>query len=286
LRDLAGADAFADQPEHFQLTVRERRDGIFVRAGGAAPPDLRQESFAHGGAYVTLAPGNLSQCTKEIGTSDVLHDITADTEAEQPLGIERFVLHRQHQHAHVRMRAPNPAHQIDAVIRAQREVHDGNVGVLRGNCRARVRNGRRFPRQLELVLTGQQLFQAFANERVIVDDYDARQVGHAMPSCVPLLGRVLRRVVRGAILIFHKRRRVIALVPVTDGRLDAHAMKKDTGRLRFVLLEDDSNDAELIQLQLAKDGIDVDWRHVVAERDFREALAGAPPDLVLADYTL
>ena len=49
-------------------------------------------------------------------------------------------------------------------------------------------------------------------------------------------------------------------------------MKKSTGRLRFVLLEDDPNDAELIQLQLAKDGIEVDWRHVVAERDFREAL--------------
>ncbi len=63
-------------------------------------------------------------------------------------------------------------------------------------------------------------------------------------------------------------------------------MKKSTGPLRFVLLEDDPNDAELIQLQLAKDGIEVDWRHVVAERDFREALAGAPPDLVLADYTL
>ena len=79
---------------------------------------------------------------------------------------------------------------------------------------------------------------------------------------------------------------MIALLPVTDGRLDAHAMKKGTGPLRFVLLEDDPNDAELIQLQLAKDGIEVDWRHVVAERDFREALAGAPPDLVLADYTL
>jgi len=63
-------------------------------------------------------------------------------------------------------------------------------------------------------------------------------------------------------------------------------MKKSTGPLRFVLLEDDPNDAELIQLQLAKDGIEVDWRHVVAERDYREALAGAPPDLVLADYTL
>jgi PAS domain S-box-containing protein len=63
-------------------------------------------------------------------------------------------------------------------------------------------------------------------------------------------------------------------------------MKKGTGPLRFVLLEDDPNDAELIQLQLAKDGIEVHWRHVVTERDFRAALAGAPPDLVLADYTL
>src|SRR4030095_15802578 len=63
-------------------------------------------------------------------------------------------------------------------------------------------------------------------------------------------------------------------------------MKKGTGPLRFVLLEDDPNDAELTQVQLAKDGIEVDWRHVVTERDFRAALAGAPPDLVLADYTL
>ena len=61
--------------------------------------------------------------------------------------------------------------------------------------------------------------------------------------------------------------------------LDGIIMKKGTtAPLRFVLLEDDPNDAELIQLQLAKDGIEVDWRHVVAERDFREALAGAPPD--------
>jgi len=47
-----------------------------------------------------------------------------------------------------------------------------------------VRDGRRFAGQLELVLTGQELFQAFANERVIVDDYDARLVGHAVPSFV------------------------------------------------------------------------------------------------------
>jgi two-component system, NarL family, sensor histidine kinase UhpB len=64
-------------------------------------------------------------------------------------------------------------------------------------------------------------------------------------------------------------------------------MKKEpTPSLRFVLLEDDPNDAELIQLELAKNGLAIEWRHVVSERDFRDALTGAPPDLVLADYTL
>jgi two-component system, NarL family, sensor histidine kinase UhpB len=65
-------------------------------------------------------------------------------------------------------------------------------------------------------------------------------------------------------------------------------MKKDpTPTLCFVLLEDDPNDAELIQLELARNGLAVEWRHVVSERGFRDALAGTPqPDLVLADYTL
>ncbi|MGH8178401.1 MAG: PAS domain S-box protein [Steroidobacter sp.] len=64
-------------------------------------------------------------------------------------------------------------------------------------------------------------------------------------------------------------------------------MKKEvTAPLRFVLLEDDSNDAELIQLELAKNGLSVEWLHVMSEADFRAALAGPAPDLVLADYTL
>lgn len=56
--------------------------------------------------------------------------------------------------------------------------------------------------------------------------------------------------------------------------------------MRFVLLEDDPNDAELIQFTLAKDGLNIEWQHVAAEPDFRAALARAPPDVVLADYTL
>ena len=64
-------------------------------------------------------------------------------------------------------------------------------------------------------------------------------------------------------------------------------MKKDApAKLRFVLLEDDVNDAELIQLELVRNGVAVEWRHVMSEKDFRDALLNAPPDLVLADYTL
>ena len=57
-------------------------------------------------------------------------------------------------------------------------------------------------------------------------------------------------------------------------------------RMRFILLEDDSADAELIQTQLASSGLQIAWEHVAREVDFRAALTGAPPDLVLADYTL
>ncbi|HEY4370166.1 MAG TPA: PAS domain S-box protein [Steroidobacteraceae bacterium] len=55
--------------------------------------------------------------------------------------------------------------------------------------------------------------------------------------------------------------------------------------LQFVLLEDNASDAELIQLELARNGLKIQWRHVASERDFRAALVAAP-DLVLADYTL
>jgi two-component system, NarL family, sensor histidine kinase UhpB len=64
-------------------------------------------------------------------------------------------------------------------------------------------------------------------------------------------------------------------------------MKKEPCEpLRFVLLEDDSHDAELVQLELARNGVDVEWRLVASENEFKAALLPEPPHLVLADYTL
>lgn len=62
--------------------------------------------------------------------------------------------------------------------------------------------------------------------------------------------------------------------------------ENSTVPLQFVLLEDDPNDAELIQLELAKTGLKIDWHHVASEQAFRNALANVKVDLVLADYTL
>jgi two-component system, NarL family, sensor histidine kinase UhpB len=63
-------------------------------------------------------------------------------------------------------------------------------------------------------------------------------------------------------------------------------MKKEPeAPLQFVLLEDDAHDAELVDLELARNGINVEWRKAAVEGDFKAALE-QPPDLVLADYTL
>lgn len=57
--------------------------------------------------------------------------------------------------------------------------------------------------------------------------------------------------------------------------------------LLFVLLEDDPDDAELIRLELARNGLDIEWRNAISEQDYTTALEETPkPDLVLADYTL
>ena len=64
-------------------------------------------------------------------------------------------------------------------------------------------------------------------------------------------------------------------------------MKKEPREpLRFVLLEDDAHDAELVELELARNGVDVHWQLVASEGAFKSALQPQPPDLVLADYTL
>lgn len=56
--------------------------------------------------------------------------------------------------------------------------------------------------------------------------------------------------------------------------------------LQVILLEDNASDAELIQLELKRSGIEAECRLVATKAEFVKAIAHAVPDLVLADYAL
>ncbi|MGE0115986.1 MAG: response regulator [Steroidobacteraceae bacterium] len=56
--------------------------------------------------------------------------------------------------------------------------------------------------------------------------------------------------------------------------------------LRVIVLEDNPVDAELIELELYRNGLHADCQRAVSSDDFCNALHNGIPDLVLADYTL
>ena len=57
-------------------------------------------------------------------------------------------------------------------------------------------------------------------------------------------------------------------------------------KLKLVLLEDSDSDAQLIQDELTRAGIEFDVRRVHSRESFLHALRQFEPDLILADYTL
>ncbi|MGC3981825.1 MAG: PAS domain-containing protein [Steroidobacteraceae bacterium] len=56
--------------------------------------------------------------------------------------------------------------------------------------------------------------------------------------------------------------------------------------LRVIVLEDNPVDAELIELELHRNGLQAACQRAVSSDDFKAALQAGIPDLVLADYTL
>ena len=56
--------------------------------------------------------------------------------------------------------------------------------------------------------------------------------------------------------------------------------------IRILIVEDVPADAELVEQELRRAGLDVDLRHVEEEGPFRAALDEFRPDVILADYTL
>src|SRR5579872_3559008 len=57
-------------------------------------------------------------------------------------------------------------------------------------------------------------------------------------------------------------------------------------KLRILVLEDSTADVELMERELHKARLAFSTLHVQTEADFLRALKEAPPDLILADFTL
>lgn len=56
--------------------------------------------------------------------------------------------------------------------------------------------------------------------------------------------------------------------------------------LRLLLLEDSADDADLLAIELAGAGLEVEFRRVATRDAYAAALAGFMPDIVVSDYDL
>jgi hypothetical protein len=86
------------------------------------------------------------------------------------LGKERLVVHREHQHGQLRFFRANVLRQLNAVrAPLQPDVHHGEVELVFADGTERFVVVARFRPHLEVRLVVQQLHDAFAEKRMIVD---------------------------------------------------------------------------------------------------------------------
>jgi hypothetical protein len=138
-----------------------------------------------------LTARNFAQGSQKIGARDVLHYITTDAEAQQPLRIQSFVLHRQDQYTHIGMIAADPAHQFDTVIGPEREVDDGDIRLGAVDCGLRRLHRGSLAGKHEFALPREQLLQTFADEWMVIDDQNPCWICHGWLFPTYFASRVL-----------------------------------------------------------------------------------------------
>ena len=172
------------------------------------------------------------------------------------------------------MIAANPAHQLNAVVGSEREIDHSDIrlGAVDGGLRGL--HGCSLAGEHELALTGEQLFQTFPDERMVIDDQNPCWICHGWLFPTYFASRDcnnggwtstcnLATAQEWSNPHFPQCSHGDTFQTLEDRPMNKDSPKPPTEPLRFVLLEDDPNDAELIQLQLARNGLDIAWRHVV-----------------------
>src|SRR5258705_3449065 len=125
--DLACAPALTDQPEHLQLAVAERVQGR-VRFQRSPIDEFRGEPRAQRVAHVRLAVEQPTDGNQHGAVELLLGDIAPGAGFQGTLGINRFVVHREHQRRYRGMTLSHLLDQVQAVTFPQREIDDHQVG--------------------------------------------------------------------------------------------------------------------------------------------------------------
>ncbi len=163
-----------DQTQHLQLAIAQAIDRIRIagRALGAVDTVAAQAALERG-AQIPAAVQDLAQRDQQLIGGRVFHDVTASTRGQQALGVNQFVVHREHEHGQFGTLRMDVAHQFQSVALRERNVDDDDIRGQRANGGTCLAFGLHFAADDEIRLRLDHAAQALPDDRMIVDDQDA-----------------------------------------------------------------------------------------------------------------
>src|SRR5690606_5418936 len=184
LSDLPRRLAAADQVQHLHLAVAQaldRVDRVLPARDGEALDHARADTVAD----VDPAREHAAQGNDELIAGRLLHDVAVRAGAQEALGIDRLVVHRQHEHGKLPVLRADLLDQLEAVAVAQRQIEDHDIGPRSLEPEPRLAHVRRLAADNEIGLLLQELDEPFPDDRMIVDDEDRSWPSASLLHLVP-----------------------------------------------------------------------------------------------------
>ena len=139
----------------------------------AARREAVHQDLVHGITHVNAAIEDLAQGDEELLACRLFHDVAIGTGAQDSFGVDRLVVHRQHEDRQARMLSTCISDQIDPIALLERNVDDDDVRVQFADRGARFLHRLDFATDHEIVFLVDQASQSLAHDRMIVDDQHA-----------------------------------------------------------------------------------------------------------------
>src|ERR1017187_10364321 len=171
--DFVGGIAVADQLENLQLAVAQSLGEGSDPALRHVAPDAVDDRILDLLTQIDLAAQHLADGLQQDGRFLLFHHIALGAGVQTAFGIERLVVHGQHESWQFRIADFDVLDQFDAIVFAQADVHHGDVGA---QLLDRLEGGMGIPRlaaDLEVRFPIDPQGQPLANDRVIVHQQDS-----------------------------------------------------------------------------------------------------------------